>query len=146
MSFGYAGYAIYAFWIYYLYSGTPLTRPPTGRHSIGRISGTGMVASHLHSWRFQVLSPSLHFYNYFLDWKLFSFFLRAAIAYRYYKIKSHNGKSRCRQYRFQKSLQHEFVTSHWHSLRLHSRLHPYIHDASGQRDAAEQIAARLAVL
>ena len=34
-----------------------------------------------------------------------------------------------------------FVTSHWHLLHLHSHLHPYIHDASGQRDAAEQIAA-----
>jgi len=31
-------------------------------------------------------------------------------------------------------------TSHWHLLRLHSRLHPCIHDASGQHDAAEQIA------
>jgi len=31
--------------------------------------------------------------------------------------------------------------SHWHSLRLHLRLHTCIHDASGQRDAAEQIAA-----
>ena len=35
-------------WIY-LYSGNPITRPPTGRHSIGRASGAGMVASHLHS-------------------------------------------------------------------------------------------------
>jgi len=33
-----------------------------------------------------------------------------------------------------------WVTSHWYLLRLHSRLHPCIHDASGQ-DAAEQIAA-----
>jgi len=32
-------------------------------------------------------------------------------------------------------------TSHWHLLRLHSRLHPCIHDASVQRGAAEQIAA-----
>jgi len=23
---------------------------------------------------------------------------------------------------------HKFVTSHWHVLRLHSRLHPCIHD------------------
>ena len=35
---------------------------------------------------------------------------------------------------------------YWHLLRLHSRLHPCIHDASGQRHAAEQIAAdRLSV-
>jgi len=67
--------------------------------------------------------------------------LRAVIAYRYCTIKSHNGQSRCRQYKFQKSLQYEFVTSHWHLLRLHSFLHPCIHDASGQRGAAEQIAA-----
>jgi len=40
--------------------------------------------------------------------------LRAAIAYRYCTIKSHNGKSRHRQYKFQNSLQHEFVTSYWH--------------------------------
>jgi len=33
----------------YIYSGTPLARPPIGRHSIGRVSGTGLVASHLHS-------------------------------------------------------------------------------------------------
>jgi len=35
----------------YIYSGTPLARPRTGRHSIGRFSGTGVVvsASHLHS-------------------------------------------------------------------------------------------------
>jgi len=33
----------------YIYSGTPLARPPTGRHLIGRVSGTGVVASHLHS-------------------------------------------------------------------------------------------------
>jgi len=38
-------------------------------------------------------------------------------------------------------LQYEFVTPHWHLLHLHSRLHTCIHDASGQRDAAEQIAA-----
>ena len=38
-------------------------------------------------------------------------------------------------------LWYECVTSHWHQLRLHSRLHPYIHDASGQHDAPEQIAA-----
>jgi len=36
MSFGY----IYI----YIYSGTPLTRPPTGRHWIGRASGAGVVA------------------------------------------------------------------------------------------------------
>jgi len=40
--------------------------------------------------------------------------LRAAIAYRYCTIKSHNGKSRCRQYMFRKSSQYGFVTSHWH--------------------------------
>ena len=129
-----------SFWIY-IYSGTPLARPPTGRHSIGRIVGAGMVASHLHSWRFHVLSRSIHFYNYFLHWKLFSFVLRAAKAYRYCTIKSHNGKSWCRHNKFQTSLQHAFVTSHWHILRLHSCLHTCIHDASGQRDAAEQIAA-----
>ena len=33
----------------YIYSGTPLARPPTGRHSTGRVNGAGMVASHLHS-------------------------------------------------------------------------------------------------
>ena len=38
-------------------------------------------------------------------------------------------------------LQYEFVTSHWHLLRMHARLHPCIYDASGQRDAAEHIAA-----
>jgi len=38
------------------------------------------------------------------------------------------------------TLQYGFVTSHWHLLRLHSRLHPCIHDTSGQRDAVEQIA------
>jgi len=38
----------------YMYSGTPLPRLPTGRHSIGRVSGNGVVESHLHSWRFQV--------------------------------------------------------------------------------------------
>ena len=65
----------------------------------------------------------------FLDWKLFIFVSRAAIAYRYCTIKSHNGKSQCRQYKFQKSLQYEFVTSHWN---LHSRLHPCIRNASGQ--------------
>ena len=37
-----------------------------------------------------------------------------------YTIKSHNVKSRCRQYKFQKNLQCEFVTSHWYLLRLHS--------------------------
>ena len=36
-------------------------------------------------------------------------------------------------------LQYEFVTSHWHLLRMHARLYPCIHDASGQRDAADQI-------
>jgi len=35
-------------WIY-IYSGTQITRPPAGRHSIGRVSGTGVVASCLHS-------------------------------------------------------------------------------------------------
>jgi len=30
-------------------SGTPLSRPPTGRHSIGRVSGAWLAASHLHS-------------------------------------------------------------------------------------------------
>jgi len=29
----------------------------------------------------------------------------------------------------------------WPLLRLHTRLHPCIHDASGQHDAAEKIAA-----
>jgi len=33
---------------------TPLARPPTGRYSIGSVSGTGVVASHLHSLRFHV--------------------------------------------------------------------------------------------
>jgi len=33
----------------YIYSGTPLARPPTGRHSIGRVNGAGVVASHLYS-------------------------------------------------------------------------------------------------
>jgi len=35
-------------WIY-IHSGTPLARPPTGRRTIGRVSGAGVVASHLHS-------------------------------------------------------------------------------------------------
>jgi len=34
MSFGYI----------YICSGTPLSRPPTGRHSAGRVSGAGVVA------------------------------------------------------------------------------------------------------
>jgi len=55
--------------------------------------------------------------------------------------KSHNGQNRCRQYKFHKSLQYQFVTSHWQQLRLHSRPHPCIHHASGQRDATEQVAA-----
>jgi len=38
-------------------------------------------------------------------------------------------------------LQCEFVTSHWHLLRMHARLHPCVHDASGQRGEAEHIAA-----
>jgi len=33
----------------YIYSGTTLARPPTERHSVGRVSGVGVVASHLHS-------------------------------------------------------------------------------------------------
>jgi len=37
----------------YIYIGTPLARPTTGRHSISRVSGAGLpagvVASHLHS-------------------------------------------------------------------------------------------------
>jgi len=32
-----------------IYSGTPLARPPTGRLSIGHVSGAVVVASHLHS-------------------------------------------------------------------------------------------------
>ena len=35
-------------WVY-IYSRPPLSRPPTGWHSIGRVSGGGVVASHLHS-------------------------------------------------------------------------------------------------
>ena len=77
----------------YIYSGTPLARPPTGRRSIGCVNGTGVVASHLYSSRFPVLSRSLHFCNYFLDWKLYRFVLRAVIAYN---LKSHNRKRRCR--------------------------------------------------
>jgi len=77
-------------WIYsiYIYSRTPLARAPTGRHSIGRVNGAGMVASHLHSLRGHVSSRSLHFYNSFLDWELFSFVLRAAdsLSLLYYKI------------------------------------------------------------
>jgi len=80
----------------YIYSGTPLARPPTGRHSIGRVNGAEVVTSHLHSLRFHVLSRSLHLYNSFLDWKLFSFALRATTAHRYCTIKSHNRKSRRR--------------------------------------------------
>jgi len=108
----------------YIYSETLLARPPTGRHWTGRVGRVEVVAPHLHSWRFHVLSRSLHFYNSFLDWKLFSFVLRAAIAYPYFTIKSHNGKNRCRRYKFKNSLQYEFVTTHWHLLRLHVRLHP----------------------
>jgi len=35
-------------WIY-ISSETPLARPPTGRHPVGRASGTGLVTSHLQS-------------------------------------------------------------------------------------------------
>jgi len=50
-------------WIYtvHVYSGTPLAKPPTGRHSIGRVSGTG-VARHtcipkgFMQWRTQKIS------------------------------------------------------------------------------------------
>jgi len=45
-------------YILYISSGTPLARPPTGRHPIGRVRGAGEVASHLDSWRFRVLSRS----------------------------------------------------------------------------------------
>jgi len=62
--------------------------------------------------------------------------LRAAIAYRYCTIKTHSMKSQCWQYKFHKSLRHEFVKSLWHVLQLHARLHSCIHDASGQCDAA----------
>ena len=114
-------------WIYILYiqlnSASTTTQWTTLNWSC---SGAGVVASQLHSWRLHVLSRSLNFCNSFLDWKLFSFVLRAAIAYRYCTIKSHNGKSRCRQYKIQMSLQYEFVTSHWHLLRLRSRLHPWL--------------------
>jgi len=55
--------------------------------------------------------------------------------------KSHNGKNGRWQNKFHKSLQYQFVTWHWHQLRLHSRLQRCIHDASGQRDATEQVAA-----
>ena len=64
----------------------------------------------------------------FLIESYLAFVLRAAIACRCCTIKPHTGKSRCRQYKFQKSC-------------THTHLHPCIHDASGQRDAAEQIAA-----
>jgi len=38
-----------AVWIYiYIYCGTPITRPPTGRHSIGRVCAAEVVASHLY--------------------------------------------------------------------------------------------------
>jgi len=33
----------------YIYSETPLARPPTGRHSTGRVGRAEVVASHLHS-------------------------------------------------------------------------------------------------
>jgi len=42
---------------------------------------------------------------------LFSFFLRAVMAYGYCTIKPHEGK-RCRQYKFQRTSQYEFVLSH----------------------------------
>jgi len=128
---------------YIKYSGTPLAWPPTGRHSISRVSGAagwgGRVI--LVFLKASCIVAIISFLHSFLDWKLFSFVLRAAIPHRYCTIKSHNGKSRYRQYKFQKSLQYEFVTSHWHLLRLHSRLHPCIQDASGQCDAVEQSAA-----
>jgi len=89
----------------------------------------------------RLLPRSLHLYNSFLDWKLFCFVLRAATAHRCCTMKSHNEKCRRRQYKFQKSLHNKCATLHLHLLRLHSRLHPYIHDVSGQRDAAEQIPA-----
>jgi len=31
--------------------------------------------------------------------------------------------------------------SQWHLLHLHARLHPCVHDVSGQRDAGAQISA-----
>jgi len=46
------------------------------------------------------------------------------LSYRYCNTKVHNGKSRYRQYKFQQSFQYEYVTSHWHLLRLHARIHP----------------------
>ena len=117
-----------------IYSGTPLARPPTGRHSTGRFSLAG--------WSRHSCIPKgfMYYRDHFISTivclieRYLVFVLSAAIVYRFCTIKSHHGKSRCRQYKFQKSLQYEFVTSHWHLLHLHSRLHPCIHDASGQRD------------
>ena len=97
------------------------------------LDGTPLVVQAGLGWSRHTCIPKdfMYFRDHFiskilsLDWKLFSFVLRAAIAYRYCTIKSHNGKSRRRRYKFQKSLQYEFVTSHCHLLRLHSRLHPW---------------------
>jgi len=99
-------------WIY-IYSGTPLARTPTGRHSIGRASGVGVATSHFIPKGFMYYGD--HFISKILSLiESYLAVLHAAIAYRYCAIKSHNGKSRCRQYKFRKSLPYEFVTSHWH--------------------------------
>jgi len=106
-----------------------LARPPTGLHPINRVSGAGWSRHTCISKGFHVSSRSLHFYISFLGWKLFSFVFRAAIAYRYCTIKSHNGISRCRQYKFQNAVWVCYVT-------LARTMRPCIHDASGQRDAS----------
>jgi len=47
----------------YILRGTPLARPPTGWHSVGRVSGTVVVASHLHSWIFLAITSFLQFFS-----------------------------------------------------------------------------------
>jgi len=67
-------------WLY-LYSGTPVARPPTGRHSIGPVSGLG--------WSRHTCIPKgfMHYRDHFISTTLYSiescFVLPAAIAYRY---------------------------------------------------------------
>jgi len=75
--------------------------------------------------------------------KVISFVLRAAIAYRLCTVKSHNGKSRCWQYKLQKSFRYEFVTSHWHLLRLHPRLVAYISVSTMLQENVKQLSKLL---
>jgi len=104
MSFG---YVLYIQW-------NSASTTTTWRRSIGRVRGGWGGRVTLAFLKASCFSAITSFLQFFLWLKLFSFVLRAAIAHRYCTIKSQNGKSLCRQYKFQKSLQYEFVTSHWH--------------------------------